>query len=140
MREFHNDEGSLELFVVSVFVLGYAVGSLVIAPFSELYGRVLVYHVTSVIFIGSTVGCAMSQSVGMMIAFRFLSGFFGVAPLAIGGGTISDLIAPDALGMPMALWGQGSLIPPVYTKHCSDNDAATANNRRRSLHRWLAAT
>lgn len=115
MRDFHNEEGSLELFVVSVFVLGYAVGSLVIAPLSELYGRVPIYHVTSVVFIGSTVGCAMSQSVGMMIAFRFLSGFFGVAPLAIGGGTISDLIPSDTLGMPMALWGQGSLIPPVCT-------------------------
>lgn len=131
MREFHNDEGSLELFVVSVFVLGYAAGSLVIAPLSELYGRVLIYHVTSVLFIGSTAGCAMSQSVGMMIAFRFLSGFFGVGPLAIGGGTISDLIASDALGMPMALWGQGSLIPPVYTNHCWGIDVATANKRRR---------
>lgn len=118
MRDFDSNDGSLESFVVSVYVIGYAVGSLVVAPLSELYGRVLIYHLTNVVFIGVTVGCAMSQNVGMLVAFRFLSGLFGVGPLAIGGGTISDLIASDALGMPMALWGQGSLIPPVYKHPC----------------------
>lgn len=127
MRDFHNNDGSLESFVLSVYVIGYAVGSLVVAPLSELYGRVLIYHITNVVFLGCTVGCAMSQNVGMLIAFRFLSGVFGVGPLAIGGGTISDLIASDALGLPMALWGQGSLIPPVHKKRCRD-DAKTANN------------
>lgn len=139
MRYFRNDDGSLESLVVSVYVIGYAVGSLIVAPLSELYGRVLIYHVTNVVFLGCTVGCAMSQNVGMLIAFRFLSGVFGVGPLAIGGGTISDLIASDTLGMPMALWGQGSLIPPVFTSRFRD-DVTTAETRRRLLHPWLVAT
>ena len=39
MRAFHEDSLILSAFVVSVYLLGFAIGPLVIAPLSELYGR-----------------------------------------------------------------------------------------------------
>ena len=40
MTEFKSSNELLASFVVSVYVLGYAFGPLLIAPLSELYGRV----------------------------------------------------------------------------------------------------
>ena len=59
------------------------------------------------------VACALSNSIGMLLAFRFLAGCAGAAPLAVGGGTIADMIAADERGKYMALFSVGSLIGPV---------------------------
>lgn len=113
MASLQTDDGALDSFVVSVYVIGYAIGPLFMAPLSELFGRNIVYHFSNVLFFGCTIGCALSVNVGMFIAFRFLSGLAGVAPLALGGGTIGDVMPHESLGMPMAIWGLGSLVPPV---------------------------
>ncbi|KAL4942932.1 hypothetical protein BDV06DRAFT_235104 [Aspergillus oleicola] len=114
MDSLHSDNAELESFVVSIYVIGFAVGPLVVAPLSELYGRAIVYHVSNVIFLGATIGSALSTNVGMFLAFRLLSGCAGVTPLALGGGSISDLLEPEQMGTAMAIWGLGSLIAPVF--------------------------
>jgi MFS family permease len=113
MASLHSENTALDSFVVSVYVIGSALGPLGVSPASELYGRATVYHVTNVLFLGCTVGCALSTNVGMFIAFRFLSGFFGVTPLALGGGSIGDIVLPEGMGIAMAVWGLGSLVAPV---------------------------
>jgi MFS family permease len=45
MKDFGSSSQTMTAFVVSVYVLGFAFGPLVIAPLSEIYGRVPVYHV-----------------------------------------------------------------------------------------------
>ncbi|KAJ5666053.1 uncharacterized protein N7477_008501 [Penicillium maclennaniae] len=115
MRSLRSDSTELDSFVVSIYVIGFAVGPLIVAPMSELYGRAIVYHVTNVIFLGVTIGCALSQNVGMFLTFRFISGCAGVTPLALGGGTIGDLMPPERMGTAMAVWGLGSLVAPVFS-------------------------
>ncbi|KAJ6087296.1 hypothetical protein N7467_006210 [Penicillium canescens] len=115
MRSLGSDNAELESFVVSIYVIGFAIGPLIVAPMSELYGRAVVYHVTNVIFLGVTIGCALSRNVGMFLAFRFISGCVGVTPLALGGGTIGDLMPPERMGTAMAVWGLGSLVAPVFS-------------------------
>ena len=39
MRAFHEESLTISAFVVSVYILGFAIGPLIIAPMSELYGR-----------------------------------------------------------------------------------------------------
>lgn len=84
MAEFDSDSNLLADFVVSVYVLGFAVGPLVLAPTSELYGRAVIYHICSVGFIIFSVTCAVSTNLGMLIIFRFFQGCFGVAPVTNG--------------------------------------------------------
>lgn len=84
MAEFRSSNELLADFVVSVYVLGFAVGPLVLAPASELYGRAVIYHVCNVGFIVLSVACALSTNLGMLIAFRFFQGCFGVAPVTNG--------------------------------------------------------
>jgi hypothetical protein len=90
LREFHETSNVIAAFVVSVYLLGFAIGPLFIAPLSELYGRIYLYHVCNLLFVIFNVACALSKSMGMLIAFRFLAGCAGSSPLTIGGGTIAD--------------------------------------------------
>jgi MFS family permease len=46
------------------------------------------------IFILFTIGKALAPNYGSAIVFRFLVGFFGAAPLTVGGGTVGDIWEP----------------------------------------------
>lgn len=89
MQTFNETSNLMASFVVSVYILGFAIGPLMVGPMSELYGRMIVYHVCNLLFVVLTIVCAVSQSMGMLVAFRFLAGCVGAAPLTIGGGTIA---------------------------------------------------
>lgn len=113
MRDFQSTSELLATFVVSVYILGFAFGPLLIAPLSEMYGRRHLYNVTNVLFIAFTVACALSTSMDMLIGFRFLAGCVGATPVTIGGGTIADLIPLEQRGRAMAIWAIGPLLGPV---------------------------
>jgi hypothetical protein len=84
MHEFNSSSTLLATFVVSVYVLGFAIGPLIVAPLSELYGRLAIYHTCNVGFIVFTVACAYAPNITAFIVFRFFQGCWGVAPLTIG--------------------------------------------------------
>jgi len=113
MQDFHNNNDELASFVVSIFVLGFALGPIILAPLSEIYGRQIIYFVMNVLFVTFTMACALSNNLGMLIGFRFLAGAAGSTPLANGGGTISDLIEQERRGAAMAIFGVGPLLGPV---------------------------
>lgn len=54
MEEFHTTSDELASFCVSVYVLGFAAGPMLFAPLSEIYGRCIIFHITNVAFIGTT--------------------------------------------------------------------------------------
>lgn len=113
MTEFKSTNIQLASFVVSVYILGYAFGPFLVAPLSELYGRLPVYHVCNISFVIFTIACAVSSDLNMLIGFRFLEGVFGSAPLTLGGGSIADMIIQEKRGAMMALWAMGPLLGPV---------------------------
>ncbi len=84
MAEFNSTNTLLAGFVVSVYVLGFAIGPLILAPASELYGRAVIYHICNIGFVIFTVACAVSTDLGMLITFRFFQGCFGSAPVTNG--------------------------------------------------------
>ena len=113
MGEFHSTNEELGSLVVSIYLLGFAAGPLVTAPLSELYGRTPVYHTCNTLFAALTVGCAKAPSLNSLIALRFLQGCAGSAPLAIGGGTISDLIPQEKRGKYMGIYALGPTLGPI---------------------------
>lgn len=119
LKDFHDTDDTAGTFVVSVFVLGFAFGPLVIAPASELHGRLVVYHVCNCLFILFTIGCALSTNMGMLVAFRFWAGFAGVCVLTCGSGTIVDMMPAEIRGKAMGLWSLGPLIGPVIGPVCA---------------------
>lgn len=49
----------------------------------------------------------------MFLAFRFLAGCAGVAPLTIGAGSIGDLMTVAQRGSAMAIFSLGPLLGPI---------------------------
>ncbi|KAK7521797.1 major facilitator superfamily domain-containing protein [Phyllosticta citriasiana] len=113
LKAFGAQDKLMATFVVSVYILGFAFGPLVFAPFSEMYGRVPVYHICNVGFLIFLIACAKSDSMDMLVGFRFLAGVFGSAVLTLGAGTISDFMPPEERGGAMALWAMGPLLGPI---------------------------
>ncbi|KAF7122566.1 hypothetical protein CNMCM5793_000591 [Aspergillus hiratsukae] len=113
MRDFHSTDTMLASFVVSVFVLGYMVGPFLIAPLSEMYGRVPLYHACNILFLIFTIACAVAQSLPQLIVFRLLAGIAGVCPLTIGSGTVADMIQKEKRAGIMAVWALGPILGPV---------------------------
>ncbi|RAQ66402.1 MFS transporter [Aspergillus flavus] len=70
------------------------------------------YHVCNLIFFGFTIGCAKSTGTVMFLAFRFLAGYAGSAPLTIGGGTIADVIPKEQRGVAMGMFSLGPTLGP----------------------------
>jgi MFS family permease len=113
MNDFHSTNLELASFVVSVYLLGYTFGPLLIAPLSELYGRRPVYNTCNSLYVVFSVACALSPSLGSLVVFRFFAGATGSAPLAIGAGSLADMIRLENRGTAMAVWALGVLLGPV---------------------------
>lgn len=76
------------------------------------------YHAGNIGFIIFTIACAVSNSLGMLIAFRFLAGCFGAVCITIGAGTIADVMPVEKRGGAMAIYAMGPLLGPVIGPVC----------------------
>ncbi|KAI3556005.1 hypothetical protein CABS03_09624 [Colletotrichum abscissum] len=119
MAEFGESDDSIATFVVSVFVLGFALGPLIISPLSELYGRVYIYHVCNALFVVFSAACGLATNIDMLIAFRFLAGFSGVAVITCGAGSIADMMPVEKRGFYISIWSLGPLLGPVVGPVCA---------------------
>jgi len=113
MEDFNTSSDTFATFVVSIFVLGFACGPLMLAPLSEVYGRALVYNVTNALFLAFTIVCGLARSESMLLVFRFFSGFTGVATITIGSGTIADLMPREKRGKAVSIWSVGTILGPM---------------------------
>ncbi|EHA51706.1 hypothetical protein MGG_07595 [Pyricularia oryzae 70-15] len=113
MQDYHTDSTSFATFAVSIFVLGFACGSLILPPLSEMHGRVVVYHATNALFLLFTAACGLAPGESTLLAFRFLSGFAGVASITIGSGTIADLMPREQRGRAVSIWSVGTILGPM---------------------------
>jgi len=116
--DFHNTSVVLSSLTVSIFVLGYVIGPLILAPLSEIYGRRPVLTCANIVFCVWQIGCALAPNISALIVFRFLAGIGGSGCLTIGGGLISDLFHPDRRGLATALYSLGPLFGPVLGPIC----------------------
>ncbi|ORY59721.1 polyamine transporter 3 [Pseudomassariella vexata] len=112
MVEFHSSSATTATFLVSIYVLGFAFGPLFVAPLSEVLGRRPLYFWGNVLFAIFSAGTALSNSIGMMMAFRLLMGLAGSVPITIGSGSIADIMPIEKRGRAMSAWAMGPLLGP----------------------------
>ena len=72
---------------LSLYVLGFALGPLLLAPLSEYYGRNPVYIASWGLLVIFQIPLAVAPNIATIIVCRFLQGCFGSAPLTNTGGT-----------------------------------------------------
>ncbi|KAI1179089.1 major facilitator superfamily domain-containing protein [Nemania sp. FL0916] len=112
-KEFHNDNEIVGSWTVSIYLLGYAVGPIIIAPLSEIYGRKPVLTAANVFFCLWQIGCALAPNIATLIVARFFSGAGGVACLTLGGVIVGDLFRPHQRGLAIGVWNLGPLLGPT---------------------------
>lgn len=100
---------------LTLFVLGYGVGPMLWSPLSEVpqIGRGPIYIGTLALFVVLQIPTALATNFGMLLAFRFITGFVGSPSLATGGASIGDIYTPAKRTYGMAVWGVGAVCGPV---------------------------
>ncbi|KAL4898345.1 major facilitator superfamily domain-containing protein [Aspergillus ambiguus] len=112
-EEFHNTSETVGAMTVSIYLVGYVIGPLFMAPLSEIYGRRMVLACSNFFFCIWQIGCALAPNMASLIVFRLLCGIGGAGCLTLGGGVISDLFRTDQRGFAMGFWTLGPLFGPV---------------------------
>ena len=111
--EFGFKSDTVEILTITIASLGFAVGQFFVPPLSEVFGRVPVYRVSSVFYLGFTAGCARSTNVAEFLVFRLCTGLSAASYMSTGGGTVADLLPKEERGVAMALFTTGPLLGPV---------------------------
>ena len=112
-KEFGITNDVISSLTLSIFVLAYAIGPLFLGPLSEMYGRVIVLQVSNLLYLFFNLGCGLAQTKAQMIIFRFLAGLGGSAPLALGGGVLSDLFTAEQRGRAISIYSLAPLLGPA---------------------------
>ncbi|KAL5342434.1 major facilitator superfamily domain-containing protein [Aspergillus crustosus] len=94
---------------VSLYVLGFATGPLVWAPFSELKGRRIPFVLSIFGFTVFSFATAVSKDLQSIFICRFFAGFFGACPL-----TLSGAISSDMLGLPSFIISMVGFVITVF--------------------------
>jgi MFS family permease len=98
---------------VSLYVLGFALGPLLWAPMSELFGRQVVFIGT---YCGLTIFCAGTtgaKNIATLLIFRFLAGAFGSSPFTNSGGVIADMFLARERGLALSAFALAPFLGPV---------------------------
>jgi multidrug resistance protein len=98
---------------VSLFVLGFAIGPLLWAPLSELYGRQYLFFGTYAALTAFNAGAAGANSIASLIVLRFFAGTFGASPLTNAGGVIADMFPANQRGLGMSIFAAAPFLGPV---------------------------
>lgn len=95
---------------VSLYVLGFALGPLVWAPLSEIYGRQIVFFFSYGAYVAFSAACTADDGIATLLVLRFFAGAMGSSPLTNAGGVISDVFRADERSIAM---GAFSLAPAM---------------------------
>ncbi|KAI3393599.1 hypothetical protein diail_3903 [Diaporthe ilicicola] len=111
--EYDIPEGFARALVLSIFLLGFAQGPFVLAPLSELFGRVKVLQWANLIYLIFNTVCPFAKTKEQLYAFRFLSGIGGSAPQALCNGVLADCWRKEERGKGQAIYGMLTFISPT---------------------------
>lgn len=98
------------LMTTSAFVLGFAVGALVLSPLSEVYGRRELYIITFGAFVGFSGGIGLASSMTGVIALRFLGGLAGSFTQAVAPAVVADMFDAQERGLVLSIFTLAGLL------------------------------
>lgn len=100
---------------ISLFVLGFAIGPLIWAPMSELYGRQVLFFGTYAMLTAFNAAAAGSPNITALIVLRFFAGAFGSSPLTNAGGVIADMFPASQRGLAMSVFALCPFLGPTVS-------------------------
>ncbi|MCJ1470349.1 hypothetical protein MMC07_008994 [Pseudocyphellaria aurata] len=98
---------------IGLFLIGFGFGALFGGPMSEILGRNPVFLISwgaYMLFIASS---SLSPHMGYQLTFRFFAGFFGSAPLTLGGLSVGDLWSSTERAYTFPVFANAAIMGPV---------------------------
>ncbi|KAK3668312.1 hypothetical protein LTR22_000997, partial [Elasticomyces elasticus] len=97
---------------LTTFVMGLAIGPMILSPLSEFYGRRAIYLAAFGMFFIWLIPCAVAPNAATMLVARFFDGLAGSAFLSVAGGTVGDMFTRETLSMPMMIYTASPFVGP----------------------------
>ena len=94
VTDLHTDIGRVEL-TISSFLIGFSLGQLFWGPISDRVGRRLPIALGLLLFIGGSLGCALSENIGQMLAWRVVQAVGACAGPVLARAMARDLYARE---------------------------------------------
>lgn len=116
-------------FIISIYLLGTALGSLVYGPLADRFGRKGVLVPALLAYTVFAIGCGLATSFPMLLALRFAHGMVSAALGVIVVAVIRDLFAGDAMAKRMSLIFLVFMIVPIIAPTLGAGVAAIAGWR-----------
>ncbi|KAF2645129.1 MFS general substrate transporter [Massarina eburnea CBS 473.64] len=95
VKDFQSNDPYLSTFIVSAYLVGYFLGPFLMAPLSDHYGRIPIYHICNLLFVGMTCWCATTHSLGTLATARFLAGCGGSGAVALAPYSVMDMFRSE---------------------------------------------
>jgi multidrug resistance protein len=98
---------------VTTYLIGMAVGSVILAPLSEMYGRRPIYVAALGGFIVFVIPCAVAQNIATILVARFFGAFCAAAMISNAPGTVNDIVDEEHRALAFSIWSIGPMNGPV---------------------------
>ena len=100
---------------LTLFVIGYGLGTLVFSPMSETatLGRAPIYIVTLLIFVVLQVPTALINNITGLCILRFLGGIFASPCLATGAASVGDVVTLPFIVIGLPVWDMSAELGPA---------------------------
>ncbi|ROT41488.1 MFS general substrate transporter [Sodiomyces alkalinus F11] len=114
------NETSLVLgsFMVTIYILGFAVGPLFLGPLSELYGRYPVVILSTWTFNAWVLGSALAPNMSGLIVMRFLAGVGGSGVMTLAPAIIADVYPVEQRAATTSLIVMAQSVGPALGPIC----------------------
>ncbi|KAL8289604.1 hypothetical protein RB597_001300 [Gaeumannomyces tritici] len=113
MAEFSVQSTTVATLGVTSYLMGLAVGSIVMAPLSELYGRRPLYICCMSVFALLVIPTGVATSLWGIIVVRFVGALFGAVMISLATGTIVDISNEEHRALCMSLWSIAPFNGPI---------------------------
>lgn len=111
-----NVSGEVATLGLSLFVLGFALGPLIWAPLSEVYGRKAIYVISFTGYTAFSIATACAPNITALLVLRFLASAFGSSSMTNTGGVIADMFSKTERGLATGLFVTAPFLGPALGK------------------------
>ena len=98
---------------ISAYLIGFAVGQIVYGPLSDRHGRKPVLLAAVALYCVATLACALSTSIEMLIAGRFVQALGGSGGIVLARAIVRDLYSGARAGRELSVMGAVMALAPV---------------------------
>jgi MFS transporter, DHA1 family, multidrug resistance protein len=98
---------------ISSYLFGFAAGQIFYGPISDRFGRRPVLLAALVLYAFATIGCAVAQSIGGLIALRFLQAVGGAGAIVLARAVVRDIYSGVRAGRELSLMGAITGVAPI---------------------------